>query len=103
MPEEITNSVEALETQAGNILAEAKTRANEILLRAKEEARRMLSIQLPLDEVKTECDEIVSKAKAEADKKIKDSEMKAAEININAEKKVKEITGLVVSVVRGKS
>jgi hypothetical protein len=29
--------------------------------------------------------------------------MKAAEININAEKKVKEITGLVVSIVRGKS
>jgi vacuolar-type H+-ATPase subunit H len=103
MPEEITNRVEALEIEAEKILAEAKTRANEILLKAKEEAKKMLSSQLPLDEAKTECDEIVSKAKAEADKKIKDAQNKAAEININAEKKVKEITEFVVSIVRGKS
>ena len=103
MPEEITNSVEALETQAEKILAEAKTRANEILLRAKEEAKKMLSTQLPLDEVETECDEIVRKAKAEADKKIRDSAEKAAAISINADKKAKEITGRVVSIVRGKS
>lgn len=103
MPEEITNSVEALEAKAEKMLAEAKTRANEILLKAKEEAKKMLSSQLPLDEVKTECNEIVGKAEAEANKKITDSEKKAAEININADKKVKEITGLVVSIVRGKS
>ena len=103
MPEEITNSVEALEAEAEKMLAEAKTRANEILLKAREEAKKMLSSQLPLDEVKTECDKIVSKAKAEADKKIRDSEEKAAEISINADKKVKENTGLVVSIVRGKS
>jgi F0F1-type ATP synthase membrane subunit b/b' len=103
MPEEITNSVEALEVEAEKLLAEAKTRANEILLKAKEEARKMLSSQLPLDGVKTECDEIVSKAKAEADKKIKDSEKQAAKISINADKKTKEITALVVSIVRGKS
>jgi cell division septum initiation protein DivIVA len=103
MPEEITNSVEALEAEAEKMLAEAKIRANEILLKAKEEAKKMLSSQLPLDEVKTECDKIVSKAKAEADKRIRDSEEKAAEISINADKKVKEITGLVISIVRGKS
>ena len=103
MPEEITSSVEALEVEAEKILAEAKTRASEIVLEAKEEAKKMLSSQLPLDDVKTECEKIVSKARAEADKKIKDSGERAAEININADKKVKEITELVVNIVRGKS
>jgi hypothetical protein len=45
----------------------------------------------------------VSKARVEADKKIKDSEKKAAEISINADKKVKEVTELVVNIVRGRS
>jgi cell division septum initiation protein DivIVA len=103
MPREITNSVEALEAEAEKILEEARTRANGIFLGAKEEAKKILSSQLPLDEVKTECDNIVSKARAEADKEIKDSEKKAAEIGINADKKVKEITELMVNIVRGKS
>jgi vacuolar-type H+-ATPase subunit H len=103
MPKEITNSVEALEVEAEKILEEAKTRVNEIILESKEEAKKILSSQLPLDEVKTEYDKIVSNARAEADKKIRDSEKKAAEIGINADKKVKEITELVVNIVRGKS
>ena len=103
MPEEITSSVEAIEAEAEKILAEAKTRACELVLEAKEEAKKMLSSQLPLEEVKTECEKTVSKARAEADKKIKDSQERAAEININADKKVQEITELVVNIVKGKS
>ena len=103
MAKEITSSVEALEVEAEKILETAKTRASEILLKAREEAKKMLSSQLPLDEIKTECDKIVSKARAEADKKIKDSEEKAAEIGINADKKVKRITELVVNIVTGRS
>ena len=103
MSKEITNSVEALEVEAEKILEEARTRASEILLEAREEAKKLLSSQLPLDVVKTECDRIVSKAREEADKKIKDSEEKAAEIGINADIKIKEITELVVNIVTGRS
>ena len=103
MAKEITGSVEAIEGEAEKILAEARTRASEILLEAKEEAKKILSSQLPLNEMKTECDKIVSKARAEADEKIKDSEKKAAEISITADKKVKELTELVVNIVRGRS
>ena len=103
MAKEITTSVEALEAEAEKILEEARTRASTTLLEAREEAKKMLSSQLPLDEIKTECDKIVSKARAEADEKIKDSEKKAAEIGINADKKVKEITELVVNIVTGRS
>jgi vacuolar-type H+-ATPase subunit H len=103
MAKEITSNVEALEVEAEKILEEARTRANQILLEAREETKKMLSSQLPLEAVQTECDKIVSKARAEADEKIKDSEKKAAEIGINADKKVKEITELLVNIVRGKS
>lgn len=103
MPEEMTSSVEALETKAEKILTEAKTRASEIVLEAKEEARKMLSSQLPLDEVKAESEKIAGKAQAEADTKIRDAERSAAEISASADKKVKEITELVVNIVRGKS
>jgi vacuolar-type H+-ATPase subunit H len=103
MSEEMTSSVEALEAKAEKMLTEAKTRASEIVLTAKEEAKKMLSSQLQLDEVKAESEKIVSKAQAEADTKIKDTEKSAAEISINADKKVKEITELVVNIVKGKS
>ncbi|MEA1872387.1 MAG: hypothetical protein U9M91_03240 [Chloroflexota bacterium] len=103
MPKKITKSVEAIEVEAQKILEETRTRANEILLEAKEEAKKILSSQLPLDEVKSECDNIVNKARAEAEEKIKDSEKKAVEIGINADKKVKKITELVVNIVTGKS
>jgi vacuolar-type H+-ATPase subunit H len=103
MPKKISNSVETLEVEAQKILEEARTRANEIILKSKEEAKKILSSQLPLDEVKTGRDNIVSKARAEADKKIKDSEKEAVEISTNADKKVKKITELVVNIVTGKS
>ena len=103
MAEEITHDVKALEVEAEKILEEARTRASQIRLEAREEAKKMLSSQLPLDEVKTECDNIVNKARIEADEKIKDSEKKAAEIGINADRKVKELTELVVNIVTGKS
>jgi vacuolar-type H+-ATPase subunit H len=103
MPEEMTSSVEALEAKAEKILTEAKTRASDIVLEAKEEAKKMLSSQLPLDEVKAESEKIVSKAQAEADTKIKDAEKSAAEIKASADTRVKEITELVVNTVKGKS
>ena len=103
MSKEITNSVEALEVEAEKILEEARTRASEIILEAREEAKKILTTQLPLDDVKTECDNIVSKAREEASKKIKDSQEKAAEIGSNADKKTKEIAELVVNIITGRS
>jgi vacuolar-type H+-ATPase subunit H len=103
MAKEITNSVEALEVEAEKILEKAKTRASEIFLETREEAKKILASPLSLDAVKTEYDRIVSRARAEADEKIRDSEKRAAEIGINADKKIKEITELVVNIVTGRS
>ena len=103
MAKEITSDVEALEAEAEKILAESRTRASEILLEARQEAKKILSSELALDEVKAECERIVSKAKAEADEKIKESQRQAAAISTNADEKLGGIAERVVSIVRGKS
>ena len=103
MREELTNSVEAMEIAAEKMLQEARITANGILIEAKEEAKKILSSELPLEEARTEYNKIISKARAEADDKIKDAEKTADEISINADRKVKEIMELVVNIVTGKS
>ncbi|PIP49090.1 MAG: hypothetical protein COX14_01165 [Chloroflexi bacterium CG23_combo_of_CG06-09_8_20_14_all_45_10] len=100
---EVTSSVAAIEVEAEKILSEARAGANGILLKAKEEAKKILSFELPMDEVKTECDKIISKARVEAEAKIADSEKKASEISADADKKVEEIVTRVVSIITGRS
>ena len=100
---ELTSSVEAIEVTAEKILQEARGRANEILLKAKEEAKEVLAYKLPMDEVRTERDEIITKARVEAEAKIADSEKKASEIRANADKKVEEVTERVVRIITGRS
>ena len=99
--EEITSSVEAIEVEAEKILEEARGRANEILLKAKEETKKILSSELPMDEVKTKCDEIINRARVEAEWKIADSEKKASGISANADKKVEEIVKLMINIITG--
>ncbi len=98
---DITSSVEATEAEAEKILEEAKARANEILLKSREDARKIVSSDLPMAEVKTECDGIINKANMQAEEKIADSVRKASEIGANADKKVAEIVDLIVSIIIG--
>ena len=98
---EMTSSVETIEAEAERILEEARNRANEILLKANEEANKILSSELPMDEVKAECQKIIHKAREEADKKVEDSRKKAAEIKTGTGNKVDKITERIVSNITG--
>ena len=99
--EEITSSVETIEVEAERILEEARSRAKEILLLANEETNKILSSELPMDEVKAECERIIHKARGEADKKVKDSRKKASEIQAEVGNKVDKITERIVSNITG--
>ena len=99
--EEMSSSVETIEVEAERILEEARNRANEILLKANEEANKILSSELPMDEVKAECEKIIRKAREEADKKVEDSKKKAAEIKTEIGNKVDKITERIVSNITG--
>ena len=99
--EEMTSSVETIEVEAERILEEARSKANEILLKANEEANKILSSELPMDEVEAECQKIIHKAREEADKKVEDSRKKAAEIKTEVGNKVDKITERIVSIITG--
>ena len=98
---DIPSSVEATEVEAEKILEEAKARANRILLKSREEARRIVSSELPVDEVKPQCDRIIHRASMEAEERIADSVRKASELSANAGEKVAEIVDLMVSIITG--
>ena len=99
--EEVTGSVENIEVEAEKILESARSRANGILLKANEEAKKILSSELPIDEVKTECESIIRKAREEANKKIEASLMESSEVRARADEKVGEIVERIVNIVTG--
>jgi len=99
--EEVSRSVETIEAEAEKILEAARTRASEILLRAKEEAGKILSSELPMDEVKTECENIIHRARVEAGKKVQDSVEKASAIRADVDKKIEGIVKRLAGIVIG--
>lgn len=99
--EDVAGSVEAIEAEAEKLLEQARNEANEILVKAKEEARKIVSAELPVVDVRTECENIVLKAREEADKKAEASRIHAAEIRTNAGKKVGETVSRVVAIITG--
>ena len=99
--EQITSSIESIENEAEKALEEAKSRANEIILTAREEAGRILSSEMPLDEVKEECGQILNKAGEKADEEVKESKKTASQIRTSAGKKMGKITERIVNIISG--
>ena len=101
MAKDIASGVKAIEVEAERILADARAKANDILLRARDEARQILAAELPMDEVKASCAEITRRATEEADAELARLEKKASEISADAGKKVDRLADLIVSIVTG--
>lgn len=99
--EKITSSIEIIEIKAEKMLEEARSRANEIILKAKEEASRILSAEMPMDEVKREREHILSEARQKTNQEVEESKKKASKIRTNATKKVGKITERIVNIVTG--
>ena len=99
--EEITSSVETIEIEAEKKLEEARSRANEIILKAKEEASRILASEVSLGEVKKEGEQILDKAREEANQGVEASQKAAAEVRNTARKKMGKITERIVNIVTG--
>ncbi len=98
---EVTSDIETIEVEAEKILESARSRANEILLKAKEEANKISSSELPIDEVKAECESITRRAREEANQKIKASLVQSSEVRTRADEKVDEIVELLVNIITG--
>jgi len=101
MPQEMHTTIETIEAEAEKIAEEARDRAKQILVAAKAEANRILSSELPMEEIEMERDRIISAAEEEASKQIEQSRKRASELRASANKKVEEAVGLVVNYIRG--
>ena len=101
MAKDIASGVKAIEVEAERILADARAKANDILLRARDEARQILAAELPMDEVKASCKEVTQRATKEANAELARLEKKASEISADAGKKVDRLADLIVSIVTG--
>ena len=99
--EQITSSIESIENEAEKTLEAARSRANEIILKAKDEASRILSSGMPLDEVKGECEQILNEAREKANQEVEESKKKASQIRTSASKKMGKITERIVNIISG--
>ena len=99
--EQITSSIESIENEAEKTLEKARSRANEIIIEAKEEAGRILSSEMPLDDVKGECEQILNEAREKADKKVEESKKKASQMRVGTTKKVGKIRERLVNIITG--
>ncbi len=99
--EEITASVENIEVEAERVLEEARARASEIIMKAKDEAGKIMAAELSLDEVAGEREQIVKQAEQQAAREVEAAEKQAAAMKDRAGKKTGEIAKRIVSVVSG--
>ncbi len=102
---ELAGDIQSLESRAESILAEARARASELLRDANLEAAKIMAERPSLGSVKAECAAIVEKARADAEAMLarakKDAEKIATRARSDGGKALKDITGRIVSTVRG--
>jgi vacuolar-type H+-ATPase subunit H len=101
MASDITGSVQAMEEQATRVIEEARSEAASILQKAREDARKMSSEELPLDDVKAESAKIVKDAEQKAAAGLKESEKQAADIKSRAAGTTDQYANDLVGIVLG--
>jgi len=99
--EEIATSVETIEIEAERKLEEARKRANEIALNAREEASRILAAEVSLGEAKKEYEQILDKAREKAKQEVETAQKTATEIKSTTGKRTGGIVKHIVNVVTG--
>jgi vacuolar-type H+-ATPase subunit H len=101
MPDVFSDSVEHIEIEAEKIIQQAKTKAADILMKAKEKAIKISSSDLTADDVKQECEKIINEANREGDIKIGNAKKSAGQLKQNATRNSDKIAKYTASIVAG--
>ncbi len=101
MASDISSGVQAMEAEAARVLEEAKAKASDITLKAREESRKMATMELPLDEVKAEGAKLIKEAESQAEHELKEADRRAAEIKASAGKRADHYAKMMASIVLG--
>ena len=99
--DQVSTSVAAIEHEAEDILESARKQASEIVLKARDEAKNIISCKPPVDEFKKESMGIIEKAKDEAAKKVSEAENAYERIIKLAEPRVGGISERILNIVTG--
>ena len=99
--EEITDSVENIETEAEKILEKARKQANGIILKAKDKAGQITSAELSLEELEKEKEQTINASQKQANRELEDAKKRAAGIREGAADKTKKIVERIVNIVTG--
>ena len=99
--DKVSTSVASIEHEAENILESAKKQAGEIVLKAKDEAKSIVSCKPPVEEFQKESANIVQKATKSADEKVQDAEKEYARIIKHAESRIDELSERILNIVTG--
>ena len=97
----ISVSIEAVESEADKILDEARVKANDILLKAREEANKIVNSSLSLTEVEAEKENIIRAARDEASRKLEKSKVESSRIKTALGGKEDSIVKQLVEMVTG--
>ena len=99
--DQTTSGIANIELEAERILKEARDRAGQILLKANEEAARIASSGLALEEAKAVSIAITEEAKEEAERKVEEAKVKASEIRAAVDRKMPGIVSHLVDEITG--
>jgi vacuolar-type H+-ATPase subunit H len=101
MASDISGGVQAMEAEAARVLDEARAKASDIALKAREESRKMAATELPLNDVKAEGAKLVKDAEKQAELELKRADKRAEEIKASAGKRADHYAKKMVSIVLG--
>ena len=102
MADDVSGAVREMETEAARLREEAKASAAEKLRKARDEAEKIASGDLPMDEVAAECDARVKKARENAEGALGEADETARALREYAAAKVEDCVAEIVRVVTGK-
>jgi len=90
-----------MEAEAARVLEEARAKASDIALKAREESRKMAVAELPLDDVKAEGAKLIKEAESHAELELKQADERAAEIKASAGRKADQYAKMLAGIVLG--
>ncbi|MCK9275709.1 MAG: hypothetical protein M0P57_11540 [Syntrophales bacterium] len=94
-------SIKDIEAEAEKIIAEANTVAKKRLEEGRQQAKEILSSELPMDEVRNSEKIIINSAEEESKKKVEEAKRRAAKIKRNSASKVSEVVDMIIAHTKG--
>ncbi len=96
------STIENIEREAENVIEQARVTTRRILDEAKTGANKILTSDLPLDDIMNEQNKIIETAHEESRKELDSSKRKRSQIKTRAETRIDETVKYIVTYIKEK-